>query len=426
MSGPALSTQQTIPELSYTNREIKIVVIAACIGWGLEFFDLNILSLYATSIMKTFNITPAAFGAIASIQLVGTALGGILFGILADKYGRRKMLTWTIMIFSVATFLTAFAGSVEALSVFRFVTGLGIGGEWAIGFSLLNEAWNPKQRGLMGGIVQGSIWPAYAIAIFVSQVVANWRLGFAIGVFPALAAVWIRLKCPESKVWLNYNKLKLAGELPSDIQDHAKRATFVQIFQKDVIRYTILGTILCLGTFYASLSSTQWIPTLLTQNYHLTVAVKSIILYAGSAVSLVAYISAGWLSDRYGRKKIFVSYVIILLIGFIMLTAANMYMKTVSAVAVSYLVISLGLGTFGIFGAWFSEIFPTRVRATGSSFAYNVGRGLASASPLIIGIVATANSLELGISTCIISLFVVLIAVPFMVDSKGRSISSVE
>jgi MFS family permease len=220
----------------YSKADKRNIIWAACLGWGLEFFDLQLLALFAPQIMTYFEIDKATFGMIVTIQLIGTALGGIFFGWLADKYGRKRVLTWTILVFSISTALIAVFPYLTALIILRFITGLGTGGEWAIGFSLLNEVWSPKRRGLMGGIVQASIWPAYAVAIFVNSTVTDWRMGFLIGIIPALAAVWIRIKCPESKAWIEYNNLKKTGKLPKEIIEQSKRSPLTQLFLKDMIK----------------------------------------------------------------------------------------------------------------------------------------------------------------------------------------------
>lgn len=425
MSTQVVNTQGNIPS-TYSKREINMIIITTVLGWSLEFFDLQILSMYAPGIMASFQISKATFGAIASVQLLFTAIGGIIFGMLADKYGRKRMLTWTILLFSISTFFMIFAWNVGTVYVLRALTGLGVGGEWAIGFSLLNEAWNPKRRGLMGGIVQSSIWPAYALAVFVSQVMPDWRGGFAVGVLPAIVALLVRFYVPESKVWSEYNKLKLAGKLPPELMKSAKRSTLVQIFQKDIIKFTVLGSIIVFGAQYAYYAMSAWLPTLLVQVYNFTTSSKSNFLYLGSAVAFLSYMTAGGLSDKFGRKKTFMVFAVILLFGYGMFAYVNLVMQNIPLLALSYILINIGNGLYGIFGVWFAEIFPTRVRATGSSFAYNVGRGVASGGPLIVGVVATTSNLLLGVSTGVIAILIMIVAVPFMTEKKGREITSVE
>ncbi|MCL6599609.1 MAG: MFS transporter [Alicyclobacillus macrosporangiidus] len=426
MDDLVLKPSASMPVATYSKNEVSLILVAACLGWGLEFFDLQLLSLYAPSIMSSLHISTTTFGAVATVQLLGTAIGGVLFGLLADQYGRRNTLMWTILVFSISTFLVIFISNVSMLFILRFLTGLGMGGEWAIGYSLLNEAWDPKRRGLMGGIVQASIWPAYALAILVTQVVHNWHWGFAIGVLPALSAVWVRLKCPESKVWLSYHNMRQHGNLPGELKLQAKASAIIQIFKKDLIRFTLLGVIIVFGGQYAYYGLSQWMPTLLANTFHLTPGAKSGVLYLGSGIALLSYIGAGWLSDSWGRKKTFICFSVLTLMAYLGFSASSLSSPKLWMVVFWYVVFNIGLGYFGIFGTWFAELFPTRARATGSSFAYSVGRGLASAAPLVVGLLASTKSLLFGISTGVIAVLIMLTAIPFMVDRRGRQISAVE
>lgn len=425
MAGITLNTGPALNPL-YSETDKRNIIIAACLGWGLEFFDLQLLALYAPQIMSYFGIDKAAFGTIVTVQLIGTALGGIFFGWLADLYGRKRVLTWTIWVFSISTALVALSPNLIALFVLRFVTGLGTGGEWAIGFSLLNEVWTPKKRGLMGGVVQASIWPAYAIAIFVSSTFQNWRVGFALGLVPALAAIWIRLKCPESKAWLEFSEMKKSGNLPKEIKEQSMHSPLTQLFFKDMLRITLLGTIIVFGGQYAYYVFSSWMPTLFVETFKLTASEKANILYGGSAVSFVSYILAGWLSDTWGRKKAFRIFAYTGLIAYGLFALFNFLGMPLLPIIVVYMLISFGIGFFGIFGIWFGELFPTRVRATGSSFCYSIGRGIASIAPAIAGVLSVKYGLGGGISTGFLAIIVLLIAAIGMNDRKGREISAVE
>lgn len=428
MSTSVINTEKNFlgEDMTYTKREKHLIIIAAILGWAVEFFNLQVLALYGPEIMETFQMSKSTFGALLSTPLLFTAIGGIIFGMAADKYGRKKILGWTIMLFSVSTFLVIFARNVETVFALRALTGLGIGGEWAVGFSLLNEAWNPKRRGLMSGIVQSAIWPAYALAIFVNQMFLDWRWGFALGGIPILLAIWILLYIPESKVWSKYNELKLAGKLPPELMISSKRSTLVQIFQKDMIRFTLLATAIAFGAQYAYYSMSQWVPTLLLQVYNFTASSKSNLLYLGAAVAFISHIVAGAISDVYGRRKTFLSFALLLLFAYSMFAYVNIFTQNTSMLIFSYLLMNFGFGFFGIFGVWFAETFPTRARATGSSFAYNIGRGMASSGPLIVGVVAMNNGLLLGVSTGVIAILIMLVAIPFMNENKGRKFSPFE
>lgn len=422
--GAAGGSNQT--EAAYTSKEKRLIIAAACLGWGLEFFDLQLLAFLAPQISEEFGVSQGLFGALFTTQLVATAVGGILFGWLADRYGRRRVLTWTILIFSISTALVAFAPSLAWIFVLRFITGLGTGGEWAVGFSLLNESWSPRRRGLAGGIVQAALWPGFALGIFVSTAVPDWRWAFAIGLLPALAALWIRYYCPESKQWLEYQRLKQQGLLPEELQRTGERFQLRQIFGPDVLKLTILGTIVVFGAQYSYYVYSSWMPTFLQGALEYSAGQAANILYISAAISFISYVAAGYLGDFVGRRTSLLVFGTIQLAAFALFAFLYIGDAAPSAVVVSYFLISFGLGYFGIFGVWFGELFPTRIRASGSSFCYSMGRGFASVGPFLAGVLAANYGLGGGISTGVLSVLLMLGTAVFMQERKGRKITAVE
>jgi len=385
-----------------------------------------LVSFLAPQMIEEFGVSTGLFGAVFTTQLVATAVGGVLFGWLADVYGRRRVLTWTILIFSISTALVAFVPSIAWLFVLRFITGLGTGGEWAVGFSLLNEAWAPRRRGLAGGIVQAALWPGFALGIFVSTVVPGWRWAFAIGLLPALAALWVRYYCPESKQWLEYQRLREQDQLPQELQEKGERTELWQIFGGDVLKLTVLGTVVVFGAQYSYYVYSSWMPTFLQGTLGYSSGQAANILYASAAISFVAYIAAGYLGDLVGRRTALLSFAAVQLVAFALFALLYASGAAPGTIVASYFLISLGLGYFGIFGVWFGELFPTRIRASGSSFCYSVGRGVASIGPLIAGVLAASYGLGGGISTGVLSVLLMIGTAVFMQDLKGRKIVAVE
>lgn len=413
-------------EAAYTSKERRLIIIAACLGWGLEFFDLMLLSFLAPQILEEFGVSQGLFGAVFTTQLIATAVGGILFGWLADIYGRRRVLTWTILVFSISTALVAFAPALSWFFVLRFITGLGTGGEWAVGFSLLNEAWTPRRRGLAGGIVQAALWPGFALGVFVSSTVPDWRWAFAIGIIPALAALWVRYYCPESKQWLEYKELKRQDRLPENLQEEGERSEIWQIFSADIWKLTVLGTVVVFGAQYSYYVYSSWMPTFLQQTLGYSSGQAANILYISAAISFVSYVAAGYLGDFVGRRKSLLAFASLQLAAFALFAALYAGNAAPTAVVASYFLISLGLGYFGIFGVWFGELFPTRIRASGSSFCYSVGRGFASVGPFLVGVLAANYGLGGGISTGVLSVLLMIGTAFFMQERKGRKILAVE
>ncbi|MEV0068973.1 MULTISPECIES: MFS transporter [unclassified Amycolatopsis] len=427
MSEVATNAPAGVAGSAYTRRERGLIIAAAVSGWGMEYFDLVILSLVAGDVGKTFGVSTAAVGAVFTAQLAATAIGGILFGPLADRFGRRRVLTWTIWVFAIGTGLGALAPSFGLFVVCRMIAGIGIGGEWAIGFALLNEAWSPKRRGLAGGMVQAAIWPAYAIGIFVAGAVPNWRWAFAIGALPALAAVAIRLACPESKQWLELQRAKAEGrQAGTVVARESATAGLAMLFKKNALKMVVLGTVVVFGAQYSYYVYSSWMPTFLKTGLHLGAGPTQTVLYVSAAISLVSYIAAGALGDRWGRRKALLAFASVQLVAFIAFAVLIATGAATGAVIAMYFVISFGLGYFAVFGTWFGELFATPIRATGSSFCYSVGRGIASFGPGIVGLLAARYGLGGGISTGLFAVALMMITALFLADRSGRAITAVE
>ncbi|WP_426241912.1 MFS transporter [Nocardioides sp. LHG3406-4] len=410
-------------EATYTSAERRKVIAASGLGWGLEFFDLTLVALLAKQISDDFDISLAQLGSVFTAQLIATALGGVVFGRLADLYGRKRVLTWTIWVFGLATAACALAPNLAVFLVLRVITGLGVGGEWAVGFALLNEAWSPKRRGLAGGAVQAAIWPAYAVAIFVTGAVSDWRHAFAIGIFPVLAAIWVRQSCPESKQWL---ALQRGEGSARQLSERQKSSPLAELFSGDNLKTLLVGTIVVFGAQYSYYVYSSWMPTYLKGDLGIAPDTAQTVLYVSAAIALVSYVSAGALSDSFGRRRSLLLFATIQLAAFIVFAALNALDGATPLIIASYFVISFGLGYFAIFGAWFGELFATPIRATGSSFCYSVGRGFASFGPFIVGYLAADYGLGGGISTGLLAVLVMMGFACLLTDRRGRLITAAE
>jgi MFS family permease len=408
----------------YSPPQRRRILTAACLGWGMEYFDFMLPTLLAAAIMADFGITPATFSLALVVQLVGSAVGGLLFGWLGDRFGRRRTLIWSILIYSVATGLVFLAPNFGVFVVLRFLTGLGTGGEWAVGFAWLNEAWAPKRRGLGGGLVQSSLWPAYALAILVAQVIPDWRYAFLIGITPALACVWIRWACPESRQWEELQRRKASGELSADVVRKARTSAWRQLFMRDSLPIVLVGLVAAFGAQWVPYTATTWMPSLLGQDLGFDKSTASLVLYTASGISFVSFILAGWLSDRYGRRRVFITFSGLQAVVFaVMLTIALNHADLAPFVWL-YLLSAFFLGYFGIFGVWFGELFPTRIRALGSAAAYNVGRGLSGIGTYVGGVVATTQGYGIAVGIAVFGAAVVFLAAFFLKDRAGREITA--
>lgn len=410
--------------VEYTGGERRRILGAACLGWGMEYFDFMLPSLLAGPIMAQYGITPGTFSLAIVVQLIGSMLGGLAFGWLGDRFGRRRTLIWSILIYSVATGLVFFAPTFAVFVALRFLTGFGTGGEWAVGFAWLNEAWTPKRRGLSGGLVQSALWPAYALAILAAQLLPDWRYAFLLGVLPALACMWIRVACPESKLWEELQRRKAAGELPADVASKAGRSGWSQLFMRDTLPIVLVGLVASFGAQWVPYTATTWMPSLLKNDLGFDAGAASTVLYLASGISFVGFILAGYLSDVLGRRRVFLAFS-----GLQAVTFAVMLVLALSDTGLSnfvwlYYFASFFLGYFGIFGVWFGELFPTRIRSLGSAAAYSVGRGLSGAGTLIGGIIATSQGYAIAVGIAVFGAAIVVVAAYFLRDRAGRIITA--
>lgn len=410
----------------YTAQDRRRILAAACTGWGLEYFNFMLPTLLAPEIQKEFHVGSGVFGTAIFIQLIGSAVGGLLFGWLGDRFGRRRTLIWSILIYSVATALVFFATNFAIFTVLRFFAGLGTGGEWAVGFAWLNEAWKPKRRGLSGGFVQASLWPAYALAILVSQVVPYWRTAFLIGLLPALACIWIRLACRESRQWEELQRRKAAGALSGEVAGVVNRSAWVQLLRRDSLPYVGIGLLVAFGAQWVSYTATAWMPSLLTETLGFTKGASSLVLYGASAASFIGFIACAAWSDRIGRRRAVIVFGSVQTVVFAVMLVLAVSGSGLGAFTWLYLLGALFMGYFGVFGVWFGELFPTRIRSLGSAAAYNVGRGLSGIGTLIGGIVAASSGYGIAVSIAVVGSVIVALAALFLRDRTGRVITAEE
>ncbi len=184
-------------------------LVAAALGWMLDAFDVMLYSIVLTHVMRDLGMAKDTAGLLNTLTLFASGLGGLLFGVIADRIGRTKALMASILTYSVCSFASGLATSVAMLAVFRFILGLGMGGEWNTGATLVAETWPTHLRAKALAIVQSSWAIGFALAALVSGVIVryfDWRTVFFVGVLPALVTLWIRKDVPESEMWQQHRK----------------------------------------------------------------------------------------------------------------------------------------------------------------------------------------------------------------------------
>jgi MFS family permease len=375
--------------------DARRALVAASFGWMLDSFDVMLYAMVLAALMADLGLTKATAGLLGSLTLVASAAGGLIFGILADRFGRRKALMASILIYSIFTAACGFATGVAMLAVFRIFLGLGMGGEWASGAALVSETWPAQHRGKALGIVQSSWAVGYAAAAAVAALVLplwGWRGVFFVGVIPALFTLWVQNKVREPEIW---RTVRAAAP--------GVRAGFGEIFGRKRLRLTLFVTLMNACTMFGWWGFNLWLPAYLSMapgqgGIGLGPRTMSALVIFMQAGMWLGYISFGFISDRLGRKR---SYV-----GFLIAAALFMllYSRTREPLVLLILgpfVAFFGTGYFTGFGALTAEIYPTAVRATAQGITYNAGRIASAAAPFVVG--SLAQTKGFGVSFIMIA-----------------------
>src|SRR6202521_46240 len=191
----------TFSQITSTQRR---TLIAAALGWMLDAFDVMLYALVLAHIMRDLGMSKATAGGLGTLTLLASGIGGVFFGLIADRIGRKRALMLSILTYSICSFASGLATSIAMLAAFRFILGLGMGGEWNTGATLVAETWPTELRAKAISIVQSSWAIGYALAALVAGIVlhyANWRIVFFVGILPAFVVLWIQRGVPESEMW---------------------------------------------------------------------------------------------------------------------------------------------------------------------------------------------------------------------------------
>ena len=395
-------------------------VTAVSLGWLFGAVDIILLILFQEEIAKDLAVELQTVRIAIGVGLLGSAFGGLFFAQLGDRLGRVRALAISIIMYSVATGLMAFATTKNELFGLRFIAGIGTGAEWSIGFALLSEVWSSRSRGAVGGLVAAMFNIGTFIAILFFHSDLGWRWSFGIMVAPALFAVVLRRLIPESPIWLKFNEARRAGTLTGELETQVKRPPILAAFRSHVkwltLRTTLIFAIMNLG-FYSF--STVFINFLkanpeIEGGLGLTKAEQLPFHLALNIAGLLSVILAGWLSDRIGRRKAFVGFCIIGVIGFVWIsmelsTLQGSYENTLIG---AFAMCCMGFGVNGVMGVFTPELFPTYLRSTGPGVSQNIGKGIGGlAGPVAAGVLVANHGYQyvLGLPVWVFLLIGILI-----------------
>ncbi|PHI31547.1 MFS transporter [Budvicia aquatica] len=399
------------------NKTEKNTFVAAFGGWALDALDFMVFTFVIATLMGLWHIDKGQAGMLSTVTLLFSAIGGWGAGILADRYGRVRILQITILWFSLCTVLIGFAQNFEQVFILRALQGLGFGGEWAVGSVLMGEIVRSEHRGKAVGTVQSGWaigWGAaallYTLMFSILPEEWAWRSLFWIGVLPALLVLYIRKNVPEPEVFLRAQREQKAKD---------KRVSPWAIFSPALLKTTILASLLCTGVQGGYYAITTWLPTFLKTERHLSIIGTGGYLMVIILGSFVGYICGAYLTDRLGRRAnliIFALLSCITIFAYTQLELTNTQML--------FLGFPLGFSASGIFsgmGAFLTELFPSAVRATGQGFTYNVGRGIGALFPGLVGYLSQTSSLASAIGIFAGGAYgVVLVVTMLLPETKGK------
>jgi MFS family permease len=352
--------------------------------------DVMLYSFVIPTLIVEWRLSRGQAGLLGSVPLLLSAAGGWLAGMAADRYGRTRVLQITILWFAMFTFLSGFTHSYLQLLITRGLQGLGFGGEWAVGSVLMGEAIRSQHRGKAVGTVQsgwalgwGLAAVSYAALFSMLDPAWAWRVMFWIGILPTFLVFYIRRRVPEPDV------AKQARERARRL---GKRVKIFEIFKRETLRITVLTSLMSVGLQGGYYAITTWLPTYLKTMRGLSVLNTGSYMYVIILGSFCGYLVSAYATDRLGRKWTLLLFAVnssLAVWAYTFLPVGNHF-----TLALGFPLGFFASGSFGPIGAYFTELFPGRLRGSGQGFSYNVGRGVGALFPALVGFISAR--IELG------------------------------
>ena len=392
--------------------------LIAFAGWMFDFYDLVLFSFLLIPIGRDLGLSATEEAWLLGVALGASGIGGILFGYLSDIYGRKRIMTWTICLYSAGTALTAFATGPVTLVVFRLVTGLGVGGEWAVGHALLAESSPGRMRGRASALLQAGEPVGVALAAMVGllgEPLVGWRAVFLVSSASAAVAIVVRQHLPESRLWQRQREERLS---PGAALRRLAAAGLVGAMLKGFL----LG-VFKLGTYWTCYT---WLPKFLQNQMGQPVGRSALWIATAQAGQFLGMMGFGVLADRYGRRVAFT--------GYSLLTAAAIYglafhWHELLAEPVYFWTVmfamGLGSGCTAGFGALLAELFPTDVRNFAMGTVYNSARGVQFFAPVVVGFFVDRLGLTGGLGVPMVLAMLTASWVRTLPETRKRDLAAI-
>lgn len=414
MNNVSASEKQGIDPSDTISRYGWKALLGSAIGYAMDGFDLLILGFMLHAISADLNLTPTQSGSLVTWTLIGAVAGGIIFGTLSDRFGRVRVLTWTIVLFATFTGLCAFATGYWDLLIYRTIAGIGLGGEFGIGMALATEAWPARHRSRVASYVALGWQAGVLLAAILTPMLLpfiGWRGMFIVGVIPALIAWFIRHRLHEPDVFVKQSAANKPSMLDSFRLLVKNKAT-----AKISAGIAILTSVQNLGYYGIMI----WMPAYLSKQLGFGLT-KSAMWTTVTIIGMMAGIWVfGQLADRIGRKPAFILFQTGAAVSIVF------YAQLSDPITMLWAGALLGMfvnGMLGGYGALISEAYPTAARATAQNVLFNIGRGIGGFGPVLIGTIASMYSFHLAIAL-LASIYVIdIIATIFLIpELKGKEL----